>query len=507
MIFSVLLKIWIFRKRGCMLFNSWEFILFFPIVSVLYFIIPRVLKNFWLLIASYYFYMSWNPVYALLMMFSTVVTFFSGRVIQKSDTILRKKTIVALSFTINLGILFFFKYANFLIGNINFLFKSASINQTIIPLNVILPVGISFYTFQALSYTVDTYKNNIAAEKSFINYALFVSFFPQLVAGPIEKSRDLLPQLSRFSKFDVERCKSGLYLILWGFFQKLFISNKLAVIVDNVYNNYKQFSGFHFWIASFAFAIQIYTDFSAYTDIATGCARILGFDLSRNFLRPYFSKSIAEFWRRWHITLGAWFKEYVYFPLGGSRVSKKKMYRNILIVFLLSGLWHGASWTFVIWGFIHAFYQIIGDFLKPIRIKITKLLKVDVKSTYFKVWQVTIVFILVTISWVFFRAKSLIQAKYIIKRMFLIDLRALFDIDLFFKAIKYSSNALLFVMINVMILLIVSLLRRNKSINKLISSQHFLVRYSFYIILMTALVFYWVSGQSLVNTTFIYFQF
>lgn len=276
--------------------------------------------------------------------------------------------------------------------------------------------------------------------------------------------------------------------------------------MDNVYNNYTKYTGVHFWIASFAFAIQIYTDFSAYTDIATGCARILGFNLSINFLRPYFSKSIGEFWRRWHITLGAWFKEYVYIPLGGSRVTKPKLYRNILVVFILSGLWHGASWTFVIWGLIHAFYQILGDILLPIRKKFRGFMRIDVKRFYFKLWQVSCVFIMVTISWVFFRAKSLTQAKYIIKRMVLIDLRDLFDPVLFTKATKYSAVALSFVMLNVLILLTVSLYRRKKSMSSLISRQHIIVRYSFYILLMTAMVFYWVSGQSLVNSTFIYFQ-
>lgn len=490
-----------------MLFNSWEFLVFFPIVAFLYFILPKKLKNFWLLIASYYFYMSWNPIYALLMLFSTIITYISGLLIQRSNQKRSKKLIVALSFSINLGILFFFKYTNFLISNINFLFKSSSLNTSIIPLNIILPVGISFYTFQALSYTIDTYKQNIKAENNFINYALFVSFFPQLVAGPIEKSRDLLPQLESFKKFDLERFKSGLYLIVWGFFQKLFISNMLAVIVDNVYNNYSQYSGVHFWIASFAFAIQIYTDFSAYTDIATGCARILGFNLSINFLRPYFSKSIAEFWRRWHITLGAWFKEYVYFPLGGSRGSKFNFYRNIFVVFVLSGLWHGASWTFIIWGIIHAFYQIIGDITSTVRSKVKMSLNVDESRSYYKIWQIICVFLLVTISWVFFRSKSLTQAKFIFKRMMLLDVKAFFDQAILSKAITYNTSALFFVILNVGILLAASLYRRNRSISALVSRQHVFVRYSFYIVLMTAMVFYWVSGQSLVNSTFIYFQF
>ncbi|MGL6168515.1 MAG: MBOAT family O-acyltransferase, partial [Fusobacteriaceae bacterium] len=347
-----------------MLFNSLQFLIYFPIVVLLYFLLPFKFRWIWLLIASYFFYMNWNPKYAILMGTSTLVTYLSGILIEKSNSILEenqrnkmRKLWVFLSFGINLSILFFFKYFNFLGTNITYILSKIHIGVKIPNFDMLLPVGISFYTFQALSYTMDVYRGDVKAQKNLGKYALFVSFFPQLVAGPIERSTHLLAQIDKEYNFEYERVKNGLLLMLWGLFKKIVIADRLAVLVNTVYNNPTNYEGFVLIIASVFFAFQIYCDFSSYSDIAIGAANVMGYDLMKNFNRPYFSKSIGEFWRRWHISLGTWFRDYLYFPLGGSKVSKSKRYRNIMVVFLVSGLWHGASWNFIVWGGLHGIYQ------------------------------------------------------------------------------------------------------------------------------------------------------
>lgn len=489
-----------------MVFNSYDFLLFFPIVVLAYFIIPNKFRYIWLLISSYYFYMSWNPKYALLMLFSTVITYLSGIFIEKySGDLNKKKVFVFLSFFINLSILFIFKYFGFMVANINLVFSKIGIEIASPAFDLILPVGISFYTFQALSYTVDVYKKNIKAEHNFLKYALFVSFFPQLVAGPIEKSRDLLHQFDKENKFEFERVKSGLLLMAWGFVQKLIIADKLAVIVNNVYENHTIYSGFHFIIATLCFSLQVYCDFSSYTDIATGAAQVMGYKLSPNFLRPYFSKSIGEFWRRWHITLGAWFREYLYIPLGGNRKGTLIKYRNILIVFLASGLWHGASWGFIIWGALHGIYQIIGDILVPIRRKVKKILKVDESSFSYRLFQILTVYMLVNFAWIFFRAPSAKIALQIVKKIFTIDVISIFNGSI--ATLGFTYIELFYVLCSVLLLIGVSLLRRDRSLRKTIENQHYIFRYIIYTFTIVILIFYWVSGQASGDSSFIYFQF
>lgn len=489
-----------------MLFNSYSFLIFFPIVVIVYFIIPKKFKYIWLLISSYYFYMSWNPKYALLMLISTFVTYLSGLLIERHKANKNVKNLyVFLSFFINLGILFTFKYSHFVVNNLNVVFNKFGISLIGSKFDLILPVGISFYTFQALSYTIDVYKDNIKAEYNFFRYALFVSFFPQLVAGPIEKSRDLLPQFNESFPFEFERVKKGLLLMVWGFIQKLIIADRLGVIVDTVYNNYEAYSGFYLILATICFAFQIYCDFSSYSDIAIGASEVMGFKLSQNFDRPYFSKSIGEFWRRWHITLGAWFREYLYIPLGGNRKGKLKKYRNIMIVFLASGLWHGASWGFVIWGALHGIYQVVGDVLKPLREKLIVKLKINKGTVVFKTIQVTWCFCLVCFAWVFFRAPSAKVALQMIKKMVVFDLVGLFSGNIINLGLTVSELFILFS--SIVTLAVVSLIRRNKSMRELISKQHFFFRYGVYSMILVILIFYWVKGQATGNSTFIYFQF
>ena len=341
-----------------MLFNSGEFIVFFPIVVLLYFGLPTRVKNLWLLVASYYFYMCWNAKYALLLFFSTFVTYLGGRLLERIKTgnsshkLLLSRSVLVIAVSVNLILLFYYKYINFVLKLLQDIALQMHIQLNVPAFDIVLPVGISFYIFQALGYLIDVYRDDIYAEKSLLRYALFVSFFPQLVAGPIERSKNLLKQLADKKKFSFENTRAGLLIMLWGYFLKLVIADRSAVLVNTVYNSYEGYKGFQLIIASMMFAVQIYCDFMGYSIIAKGAAKVLGFDLMENFAQPYFATSVKDFWRRWHISLSTWFRDYLYIPLGGSRCSKLKKRRNLLITFMVSGLWHGANLTFVAWGLI-----------------------------------------------------------------------------------------------------------------------------------------------------------
>lgn len=489
-----------------MLFNSFSFLYFFPIVVVLYFIFPKRVRWLWLLATSYFFYMSWNPKYALLILTSTVITYLSGIYIEKAQKSEggNKKLYVAISFISNLFILIGFKYFNFINENLAVLFNNIGMNWQVSNLNILLPVGISFYTFQALSYTMDVYRGDIKATRHFGKYALFVSFFPQLVAGPIEKSANLLPQFDRAVKFDYNRIKDGLIMMMWGFFKKLVIADRLAILVNTVYNNPSEYSGFELVVATLFFAFQILCDFSAYTDIAIGAAKILGFDLMKNFDRPYFSKSIPEFWRRWHISLGAWFRDYLYFPLGGSRVSKLKKYQNIMIVFLVSGIWHGASWNFLIWGFLHGIYQIIDLATYPSIMKLYKTLKIDKASFGYKLYKVTLTFTLVTFAWIFFRANTLADAAYIVKSLFEFNPEVFINDRIF--QLGLDAREFKVAIISIVVLLVANLMERKLNLLNFLRRQHIMLRWIFYTVFVLYILFYGVYGDS-DKAAFIYFQF
>lgn len=396
-----------------MLFNSLEFLLFFPAVCLCYFVIPHKVRYLFLLACSYFFYMCWNPEYALLMLTSTVITYASGLLIASAGKLederkrtRRRKLYVALSFTSNLLILFFFKYYGFAAQTVTGLFGCLGIHVAIPAFDVILPVGISFYTFQALSYTMDVYRGEIYAEKNFFKYALFVSFFPQLVAGPIERSKNLLIQINERHRFDFERVRSGLLLMLYGYFQKVVLAEYLGRVVDAVYNSYTERTGFQLLAATVCFALQIYCDFGSYSNIAIGAARVMGFRLMENFNTPYFAVSVADFWRRWHISLSTWFRDYLYIPLGGNRKGKARKWFNLMVVFGVSGLWHGASWHFVAWGLLNGAYQVVGEWLRPLRERVKTLLHVDSRAFSHRLGQMLTTFVLVDISWIFFRANS-----------------------------------------------------------------------------------------------------
>lgn len=483
-----------------MLFNSVEFLVFFPIVAMLYFIFPHKIRYIWLLMSSYFFYMCWNPKYALLIFTSTVLTYLSGILLEKYNSY--KKLWVALSFISNLSILFFFKYFDFALINVNKFLASIDIQVIEPAFDVVLPVGISFYTFQALSYTMDVYRGEIRAQRNLAKYALFVSFFPQLVAGPIERSKNLLNQIDEKHTFDAKRIKNGLLIMLWGFFEKLVIADRASMLVNQVYGDYENYGSFALVLATLFFAVQIYCDFAGYSDIAIGAAKVMGFSLMQNFKQPYFSLSVAEFWRRWHISLSTWFRDYLYIPLGGNRCSKIKKYRNLMVTFLVSGLWHGASWNFVVWGGAHGFLQIMGDILKPIREKIIKFLHINEEAFSYKLFRGILTFILIDFCWIFFRAPGAKASLKIIYRIFTADmLMGIDNLGLTFANIKV-------LLIAICVLAAMSIIRyRGISPITWLSKQNFWFRWVVYYILIFSIIVFGAYGATYNASQFIYFQF
>lgn len=500
-----------------MQFNSIQYLVFFPVVTLAYYIAPKNWRWLWLLLCSYYFYMCWSAPYALLMLLSTVITYASGLGIDKirkngqikgfTDKSIRRRmnSVVAMSFGSNLAILFFFKYFNFFNQLMERLLGSLSISWHAPQFNVLLPVGISFYTFQALSYTMDVYRQKISAQKHFGKYAVFVSFFPQLVAGPIERSENLLPQFDKVKSFRLEELSMGFTTILWGMFKKVVIADRVAVFVNSVYNTPYLHQGFTLIIATLFFAVQIYCDFSGYSDIAVGSARILGYNLMRNFDRPYFSKSIREFWRRWHISLSGWFKDYLYIPLGGNRVSKTRKHINTMIVFLASGLWHGANLTFVIWGGIHGLYQVVGEILHPLREKLKKWLRVDKKPFSYRFGQALLTFVLVAFAWIFFRANTWQDALYIIKNLFVFNYWVLADDSLF--SLGLDIKEMVVALGAIAILFAIDWGGRKRSLNAVFQRQNILFRWVVLLFLAMGIIIFGSYGVGYDASAFIYFQF
>lgn len=397
-----------------MLFNSFAFLIFFPIVCILYYAIPTVkYKNMFLLLASYYFYMNWKPIYAVLILTSTVLTYVCGLLVEKYANNHRKqKTALTISLLLNFGILFVFKYFNFINDSIFSLFTNLGIHWTIPNLDILLPVGISFYTFQAVGYSIDVYRGTIKAERNFTTYALFVSFFPQLVAGPIERASNLLPQFYMKHPFDADNVAEGIKQMIWGYFMKLCVADVLSAYVDAVYNNVANHNGISMLLATILFAFQIYCDFAGYSNIAIGAARIMGFRLMENFRQPYLSSSIKEFWKRWHISLSTWFMDYVYIPLGGNRVKLSRHLINLMITFLVSGLWHGANWTFLFWGALHGAYLVAETLFRKIRPDNKD------RSGISKLFGTAVCFGLVCFAWIFFRANTIGDAFIIVHKIF-----------------------------------------------------------------------------------------
>jgi len=416
----------------------------------------------------------------------------------------RKKWLLISIFS-NLGILFGFKYFNFFSQNIQTLFDNYNIFFEMPFFNVLLPVGISFYTFQTLSYTIDVYNNKTTAQKHLGVFAVYVSFFPQLVAGPIERSNHLLPQFFKKHDFNYLRVKAGFQKMLWGFFKKIVIADNLAILVDGVYNNVDNYSGLTLIVATIFFTFQIYCDFSGYSDIAIGTAKVMGFELRENFKRPYFSKSIREFWQRWHITLSTWFRDYVYIPLGGNRTVKWKWYYNLIITFLVSGLWHGANWTFVIWGALHGSFLIFAIIFAQPKEKINQFIK-NRNIFLNKIFDVSITFILVAFAWIFFRSNNINDAIYVISNLNfnVTELLNLDELSMQFRGLGLFKEDIIKCMFLILMLCLYSTYERSEDVWKKLQKKPRWIRWSIYYILVYGILF--VAPHSNVNN-FIYFQF
>lgn len=485
-----------------MLFNSFEFLIFFPLVVAFYFAIPHRFRWIFLLAASYYFYMAWKPEYVLLIMASTLIDYYAALRMGATQQKSKRKKYLILSAVANLGLLFSFKYFNFFSDAAREILASANIFYDTPALDILLPVGISFYTFQTLSYTIDVYRGTRKPERHLGIFALYVSFFPQLVAGPIERSTRLLPQFRQGKTFDIERILSGLRLMLWGFFKKLVIADRLAVYVNQVYNNPGDYSGAPVILATYFFAFQIYCDFSGYSDIAIGAARVMGYDLMENFRRPYFAKSIGEFWKRWHISLSTWFKDYLYIPLGGSRVGKWRWHYNLLIVFLLSGLWHGANWTFLIWGGLHGSYLILSHWTAGARERLCALTGLRASPRFHKFIKVFATFHLTLLAWVFFRANSVSDAFTHLNSMLSLNTNGLAE------AFDKPSAAAGWIELGIAsgalaALLMAHLIERRQSIGVYLAQQPRWARWAAYQALIVGILIFGVFSHA----EFIYFQF
>ena len=475
-----------------MLFNSWNFIVFFIVVTTTYFLIPHKYRWFLLLASSCYFYMVFVPVYILILGFTIVIDYFAGRLLETFHGKKRKWFLIA-SLIANIGVLAVFKYYNFLNEILTGMLQGVGYTNPIPYLKILLPIGLSFHTFQAMSYTIEVYRGNQKAERHFGIYALYVMFYPQLVAGPIERPQHMLHQFHEKHTFDYVRLSEGLKMMLWGFFKKVVIADRLAIYVNDVYNNAPAHTGSTFILATIFFAFQIYCDFSGYSDIAIGSAHIMGFKLMQNFRLPYFSNSIGVFWKRWHISLSSWFTDYLYIPLGGNRVKFGRWIFNIFAVFTVSGLWHGANWTYIIWGSLHGFYYLLERSVKSL----FKFLFGDFEfKSVFRIIPVLIIFILVCFAWIFFRAKDLSTSWYIISSIFTDPVSKLY--------LGVSQWVTLLSILLIFTLLFVEYMQSRGWVSMYFSESKIYrpLRWAGYLAMLIAISILGVGGNS-----FIYFQF
>lgn len=487
-----------------MLFNSAGFLLFFPIVTLIYFLIPHKYRYVWIFATSYYFYMCWNPVYAFLLLGVTVFTYFCSIFIEKRRET-AGKSLLLLAVIFSVALLSIFKYSSFISKTISEALSIVHINLAIPSFSFVIPVGISFYLFQSLGYVIDVYKGKIKAEKNFVLYAAYISFFPQLVAGPIERADKLLPQFYEEHRFDYERVKNNLLLMLYGFFMKIVVADRIAIFVDTVYDNYSTYDGWLLIMATVLFAFQIYCDFAGYSTIAKGAAGVMGFELMDNFNAPYCAMSVKEFWGRWHISLTSWFRDYVYIPLGGNRKGAFRKGLNTLIVFFLSGLWHGPSWSYILWGLLNGFYIVIEGFIKSFLAKVRLIVKLP--AAVKRIFGTLITFILVDFSWIFFRAPGLGTAKNILKSMLTFNhFHALRDNTIHFYIME--QHAFFFMLFSIVLLIIVDICHyRGFHYRKFIFERNIFFRWSFYWLFLMSIIIFGVWGPAFDQSAFIYFQF
>lgn len=507
-----------------MLFNTSQYILFLPLVVAIYYLLPGTsrIRNIWLLIVSYYFYMQWNPLYVILLVMCTVITFVTAKHIEK----LRRreswggerKFCLAICIIINLGILGFFKYFEFGIQCLNRLLVHINMNEISWNYDILLPVGISFYLLQALGYTIDVYRGEISAEEDFVRYALFVSFFPQLVAGPIERSKHLIRQLKEPKPFKYDNLRKGFLLIVYGLFLKMVIADKAAIIVDTVYGNSTEFPGFYIAMATIFFSIQIYCDFYGYSTIARGSALFMGIELMDNFHAPYYARSIKEFWRRWHVSLSGWFRDYLYIPMGGSRKGKIRNNFNLLAVFGISGLWHGASFSFIVWGLLNGIYQVVENIVFGMKNFVCQYMLGHVPiqmtdgvqgSNCFsrRIFERMLTFLLVTFAWLFFRAGSMHEAYRLLQLMFSSNnWMVLFDGSL--SKLGVADNHMKVLVVSIISLFIVDYKKYvGKDMVEVFFRQGWCFRVLIYMLLVFSILLYGCYGTMYEVQQFIYFQF
>lgn len=483
-----------------MLFNSLDFAIFLPIVFILYwFVFFKNLRfqNFLVVLASYIFYGWWDWRFLSLILFSTIIDFHIGKSLGHENDKLKRKGLLWISIIVNLGILGFFKYYNFFLDNFKSAFSIAGYELNSNSLNIILPVGISFYTFQTLSYTIDVYRRNLEPSKDFVSFAAFVSFFPQLVAGPIERATNLLPQFYKNRNFDYAKAVDGMRQILWGLFKKVVIADNCAIYANYIFENSNDLSGSTLLLGAIFFSFQIYGDFSGYSDIAIGTARLFGFNLMQNFAFPYFSRDIAEFWRRWHISLSTWFRDYLYIPLGGSRGGLWMKIRNTFIIFLVSGFWHGANWTFIFWGFLNALYFLPLIFSGKNRIHTNGVIAENkIFPTFKECFSLISTFLMTVIAWIFFRSANLEHAFQYLSRIFS---KSLFGIP-YYEGIGFAKG--LFFLL-VFFILLEWLGRKNKHVLEGINKLTFSLRWLLYALICLFIGMFMYTREA----NFIYFQF
>lgn len=487
-----------------MLFNSLTFLIFLVCILSLYYILPYKYKWYLLLIGSCIFYMAWRIEFIFLILFSSFFNYYIGLLIEKYEN--KSKTILTTGLIINFLILFIFKYSIFINHSFMSIYNYFNISYPIKDFDIVLPMGISFYTFQATSYTIDIYRKRYKAEKNILKVSLYIMFFPQLVAGPIERADNLLNQLFLNHKFNIYNISMGIKIMLIGYFKKIVIADRIAILVNTVYNSPYDYNGISFIIATIFFAIQLYCDFSGYSDIAIGCAKLFNINLMENFKSPYFSKSVKEFWTRWHISLSTWFKDYLYIPLGGNRKGIIRTYFNLIITFLVSGIWHGANWTFILWGGLNGFYQIVGDlknrFLKNINFNI----KNKYINRFFNIFRILITFSLICFSLIFFRANTVKDAFYIINNLFS-DIQNVNNIQYLYNiSTQLGLNIFEILMATacIMILFIIEIFEYKQRIYITLNKLPFIIRFIFYYIITIIILSMGVFSNA---GQFIYFQF
>jgi alginate O-acetyltransferase complex protein AlgI len=479
-------------------FNSFQFAFFFIVVWILFLCLRGTPRKVLLLAASYYFYMCWSAKYIVVIWGITIIDYIAGLAIEQATTLGRKRLCLGVSLACNLGLLAVFKYLDFLGSSITPLMRFAGLQQDIPLMHIILPIGLSFHTFQAMSYTIDVYRGNAPAERKLLNYALYVAFFPQLVAGPVERPNELLPQFHSDPKLRLEQMRSGFAQALWGFFKKMVIADSVAEFVNVVYQNPHGFSGASLLLATILFALQIYCDFSGYSDIALGIARVMGYDLRVNFRQPFFSRTISEFWSRWHISLTTWFRDYVYLPLVGKRVTIPSHYFSVLVTFALVGLWHGASWMFVLTGVMHGVYITVGDATRTLRYRVRAALGLHRVPRLLALWQTLFTVSLVMAAWIFFRAGTLSAGWYILTHLFPLQH---FNTLVLPMASLDRINAVFVALLTVAMFIVEWFMAHPERIPRVWSVNVF--RYCCYYACVYAVIFFGVFGR----TDFIYFQF